>query len=178
MTLCPREHLASQLLAAVQGDDFWEDYLDCMASQECLPFSVHLAVTREPFLELMLEGRKTVESRFSMNRCAPYGRVEHGDVVLLKETGGPIVGLCHVSRTWFYSLDPRSREAIRERFASTMCAESASFWTERKDKLFATLMRISRVRMINPIRFQKQDRRGWVILMESSKQLGLPPLEL
>lgn len=178
MTLCPRAHLTSQLLAAVRGDAFWEDYLDCIASQHCLPFSVHLAVTREPFLEFVLEGRKTVESRFSMNRCAPFGRVEQGDVILLKETGGPIVGLCQVRRTWFYSLDSRSREIIRERFAKAMCAESASFWKERQEKLFATLIHINRVRIINPIKFQKQDRRGWVILMESSSQPGLPPLEL
>lgn len=174
MSFARHPNLASRLLASVQGDPFWEDYLDCLTSQHDLPFSLHLAVTREPFLQLVLEGQKTVDSRFSMNRCAPYGRIENGDVVLLKQTGGPIVGVCRVSARWFYCLDSDTRQSIRDRFAKAMCAESSTFWKERQDKQFATLLRLNRVRLINPIPFEKQDRRGWVVLTESSRQ-RLPP---
>ena len=49
------------------------------------PFSVHLAILLEPYLQYILDGTKTVESRFSKNRIAPYNMVEPGDVVLLKK---------------------------------------------------------------------------------------------
>ena len=41
----------------------------------------HLAIFTPPFLDLILEGRKTVEGRFSKVRCAPFGVVQEGDVV-------------------------------------------------------------------------------------------------
>src|SRR4029077_16030744 len=47
----------------------------------------------QPFLSLVLNGPKTVESRFSRNRCAPFGEVEGGDIILLKEVSGPIRGI-------------------------------------------------------------------------------------
>lgn len=176
MTTTSRPAFFSELLAEVEGDVFWKDYLTRMVNDECLPLSLHLAVMVEPFLQLMLEGKKTIESRFSANRCAPYGRVQPGDVILLKRTGGPIVGLCRVSNRWFYELDPKSRETIKEKFARAMCAESPKFWKEREKASYATLMRVNRVHPINPIRFQKRDRRGWVVLKEYSQQLALEEL--
>jgi ASC-1-like (ASCH) protein len=47
----------------------------------------------EPYLQFILDGQKTVESRFSANRSAPYQQVGKGDVVLLKRTGGPVMGV-------------------------------------------------------------------------------------
>ena len=36
--------------------------------------------------EVMEEGEKTIESRWSMHKVAPYGKVSVGDEILLKET--------------------------------------------------------------------------------------------
>jgi hypothetical protein len=46
--------------------------------------ALRLAVLREPFLGLMLSGRRTLESRFSRNRIAPYRAIRPGDVVALQ----------------------------------------------------------------------------------------------
>src|SRR2546425_6317559 len=104
--------LLSELRAAVQNDPFWIGYLDQGLSQNSVPFALHLAVLVEPYLQFILDGQKTVESRFSVHRCAPYQRVHRGDVVLLKQAGGPIVGLCQIANSWFYRLDPKSWQAI------------------------------------------------------------------
>jgi hypothetical protein len=165
--------LYSNLLTVVGGDPFWEQYLASVISKDHLPFSIHLAVTVEPFLRFMLEGRKTVESRFSSNRCAPYGRVEKGDVILLKRAGGPIVGICQVTNRWFYQLDPSSWQSIKEKFTKALCAESPNFWEEREGASYATLMRIYHVRRVKPIKFEKRDRRGWVVLSEALAQQQL-----
>lgn len=127
----------------------------------------------EPFLQFMLDGSKTVESRFSAIRCAPYGRVEKGDVILLKRTGGPIVGLCQVTNRWFYQLDRASWQIIKDKFTKALCAEYPGFWKERESASFATLMRVHHIRAVAPIRFEKRDRRGWVVLCEASDQRQL-----
>ena len=64
--------------------------------------SLHLAILREPYLRFILEGKKTIETRFAKRACAPYKRVSDGDVILLKRVGGNIIGACVVEKVWFY----------------------------------------------------------------------------
>ena len=165
--------LVNQLRSAVQGDQFWESYLERLNSPNSVPFALHSAILVEPYLQFILDGKKTVESRFSTRRFAPYNRVDKGDVVLLKQSSGPIVGVCQVACAWFYQLDPESWQTIREDFAADLCAQDPDFWKEREAASFATLMRIRHVKSIEPIKFAKRDRRGWVVLHESSGQLQL-----
>jgi hypothetical protein len=126
--------------------------------------TVHMAVFVEPYLQYILDGRKTIESRFSVNRCPPYGRVREGDIVLLKRSGGPVYGICQVAQVWFYRLDRKSWEEIRENFSLALCAQDPQFWKDREAASFATLMRIKNVRSIDPIEIPKKDRRGWVFI--------------
>lgn len=149
---------------AVKGDQFWEAYLRPLWSGRRCPFSVHLAVFVEPYLGFLLEGRKTIESRFSAMRCPPYRRVKRGDVLLLKVSGGAVVGLCQVGQTWFYRLDPRSWQTIRKEFTQALCAQDSGFWDSRETASFATLMQVENVRRMGPIPWEKRDRRGWVVL--------------
>ena len=165
--------LVDQLRSAVQGDSFWESYLEQLSSLGAATFTLHLAILVEPYLQFILDGKKTVESRFSTRKFAPYNRVDKGDVVLLKQSSGPIVGLCQVNYVWFYQLDPESWRTIREDFAAAICAQNPDFWKEREAATFATLMRIQHVKSIEPIKFAKRDRRGWVVLHENSAQLQL-----
>ena len=56
----------------------------------------------EPYLDLILTGQKTVESRFSRRRIAPYGCVAAGDVLRDRPTRHVLCGvqpkvLCAVS---------------------------------------------------------------------------------
>lgn len=165
--------LVDKLQSAVQGDPFWESYLEQLTSPNDARFALHLAILVEPYLQFILDGKKTVESRFSTRRFAPYNRVEKGDVVLLKQSSGPIVGVCQVTYVWFYQLEPESWLTIKKDFAAAICAQDPNFWKEREAASFATLMQIKHVKSIEPIKFAKRDRRGWVVLYESSGQLQL-----
>jgi ASC-1-like (ASCH) protein len=129
---------------------------------------VHLAIFVEPYLRLVLEGRKTIESRFGVQRCAPHGRVASGDVLLLKEAGGPVIGACRVGETWFFDLREVPIDSVRERFAGPLCAEDPSFWAQRAHATLATLMGIERVTRLEPMTVEKRDRRGWVTLRQAS----------
>ena len=72
----------------------WQDTLRLNSSSE---HAIHLAVFIEPTLQFVLDGKKKVESRFSLNRCAPYKAVDEGDLILIKRSGGPIVAVAEVS---------------------------------------------------------------------------------
>jgi len=168
-----RELLVDEVQAVMQGDPFWEGYLTQSLSQSSVPFALHLAILVEPYLQFILDGRKTVESRFSARRRAPYESVRGGDVVLLKRSGGPLVGISQVADVWFYRLDPKSWKAIRAEFTAALCAQEPAFWKQRRHASFATLMRLQHVRPIPPIACAKRDRRGWVILQSPADQLPL-----
>src|SRR5690349_15466295 len=86
---------------SVIGDPYWESRF---SNSNSFTGGLHLAVMQEPFLGYVLEGRKTVESRFAKRRGAPYQCVLPGDAVLLKRVSGPIVGLCEAGDVWYYRL--------------------------------------------------------------------------
>lgn len=131
---------------------------------------VHLGVFVEPFLEAILDGRKTIESRFALRRCPPFDRVHAGDLILLKRSGGPIVGIALAGKARYYALDAKKLGVIRKRFASQLYAEDDAFWRARAEKRFATLIEIEQVAEIDLMAVEKRDRRGWVTYINARRQ--------
>jgi hypothetical protein len=136
-------------------------------------FLIHLAVFVEPFLQFVVEGTKTVESRFSVNRCAPYGAVRAGDLLLMKRSAGPIVAVAEVTQVWYYELDSDAWDTIRTRFGPSLQIKDPAFWERRRPSCFATLMGLGHVESISPISCAKRDRRGWVVLDRIERQRSL-----
>ncbi len=62
---------------------------------------------------MVLSGKKTIESRWSMNKVAPYGKVSIGDKILLKETGKDVTAIAIVKDVKYYELTPEIVEEIR-----------------------------------------------------------------
>ena len=156
---------------SVEDDSFWKERLAQTKSKN--PVGIHLAILVEPYLEFILEGKKTVESRFSVNRCAPYNQIFTDDIILLKKSGGPIVGISSVKDVWYYRLDPKSWKSIRKEFTQVLCAQDPEFWHKRQHTSYATLIRLKNPRTINPVNINKRDRRGWVVLKKREAQMVL-----
>jgi hypothetical protein len=125
--------------------------------------ALHLAVFQKPYLAYILDGSKTVESRFSIHGVAPYGRVARGDLILLKGSGQPAVGCCRAAHVWDYELAPDSWDEIRAKFGPALRAQDG-FWESRSRARYATLIRMEDVRIVEPLLVPKRDRRGWVVL--------------
>lgn len=166
-------NLVSQLRDTVKHDSYWKDHLDRINISRHTSFGIHLAIFIEPYLKFILDGKKTVESRFSVNRIAPYEKVHKGDIIILKRSSGPVVGLCEVSDVWFYRLDPKSWKDIKKEFTQSLCAQDPEFWSTRKHASYATLMKVKNVEEIKPIRWTKKDRRGWIVLRNGATQMTL-----
>lgn len=137
---------------------------------------MHLAVFVEPFLTAVLEGRKTIESRFGVHRRPPYLSIAPDDYILIKRSGGPVVGLALAKTADFYQLSPTVLADIRERFAYQLYALDEEFWESRAGKQYATLIELDEPTEIRPMPFPKRDRQGWVIIDRGAK--AEPRLEL
>jgi hypothetical protein len=152
----------NELLEQVDGHHFWLSYLSD-AVRPTSPIGIHLAIFAEPFLSMILSGRKTIESRFSRNRRAPYGEIGDGDIILIKEVAGPICGLALARRSWCYDLVTEPIDRIRARFGLGIGGDD-EFWASRGDAHYATLIELDRPEAIAPVACDKRDRRGWVSL--------------
>jgi hypothetical protein len=155
-----------EIRQAVANDRDWSLALGSPGA--ALPaFGIHLAVFIDPYLGYVLDGSKTVESRFSSTRCAPYGKVMRGDLLMLKRAGGPVVGIARACGVWSYRLNDSSWKSIREQFTEALRAQAPEFWDLRSGATFATLMSLDRVLAVKPVEWEKRDRRGWVVVRDA-----------
>jgi hypothetical protein len=130
----------------------------------------HLAVCAQPYLSKILSGEKTIESRFGRSRSAPFGKVGEGDVILLKETAGPISALALVASVrCFGPLGPNEAEHIMDDYQTELQLEQA-FKSLKKRSLYATLITLSDVCSIKPTPVKKVDRRSWVVLVNNREK--------
>lgn len=131
---------------------------------------IHLAVLVEPFLSFVLDGTKTVESRFTLNRVAPFEAVQRQDLVLLKVASGPVVGLCEIEAVHYFKQPTRQTiKIIRTTFGPRIRDDVPGFWTSRQNATYVSLLELGRVhRLTEPLACPKKDRRGWVVLRSTS----------
>jgi len=158
-----QEECKRQLQKLISSDDVLLDINQIWESKEDGP-QLHVAIFVEPYLTFILDGKKTVESRFSSVRCAPYNKVRAGDIILLKKAGGPVIGLCRAHAAWFYTVDRQTLKEIRHSFAEQICPADSGFWSDRENSSFATLISISDVQRLPAFMLRKRDRRGWVTI--------------
>lgn len=128
----------------------------------------HLAIFTQPLLDLILLGKKTIDSRFSKIRCAPYRKVDAGDLVYLKESGGCVKGQFTVSKVETYmDLTPDLLQDIRRNYHRQIFpnTEWQDFWEKWSVSKYATIIHIDNVITYqNPFPIQKKDARAWVLL--------------
>lgn len=126
----------------------------------------HLAIFKGNGAELILNGKKIIESRFSKNKIPPFGVISSGDLVYIKVSGGEIIGQFRVQKVIFYDgLDIRDIRGIREKYGKQLAVDEA-YWKGKADAKFGSLIFIGQsVRFLtSPIKLKKKDLRGWVVL--------------
>ncbi|MCX6753213.1 MAG: hypothetical protein NTW62_02630 [Candidatus Nomurabacteria bacterium] len=125
----------------------------------------HLAICTEPFLSLMLNGKKKVESRFSKNKIAPYEKVSKGDSVLLKRSGGGIEGFFVVQKVLFTEIkNKKDLDRLKKEYSKLICSDiDSKFWQKRIIAKYATFIWIGKVSIKKQI-IKTTGRSGWRIL--------------
>jgi len=156
--------VVDQVVIRLRDHPYWGNRFAPWRAGHAVDFAWHLAVFIEPFLTFVLDGKKKVESRFSINEAAPYRMVHRGDVILIKSSGGPIVGIAEAAEVSSYQIDEDSLRDIRVTFGEALCIEGEAFWDAKKGACYATLIQLSNVSATDRIHCEKRDKRGWVTL--------------
>jgi len=132
--------------------------------------TVHLAIFRQPYLDLMLSGEKTADARLSKNRIAPFGQIERGDTVLLKLASGPVLGRATVDEVQFFpNLTPETIDALRSRYNFQLYFTD-DFWKQYHDARYGTLISFKDVKRVQPIHVWSKGRSGWRVLDAHEEQ--------
>jgi len=128
----------------------------------------HLAILKKPYLDMILDGRKQVESRFSKVRGPAFGQVFVGDRLFLKISSGPVCATATVAAVEdFEDLTPRKMIELKQRYNRYILGTD-EYWRSKSDSRFGFLAWIEDVRRIEPVRISKKDWRAWVVLAQNS----------
>ena len=126
----------------------------------------HLAIFKGNGGELILLGKKTIESRFSRRANSPFLKVSAGDLVYIKPSGKDPIGQFKVEKVIFYDgLNEDDIEEIRLKYNGNIVA-GGDYWKKILGSKYGTLIFIgnSSRYITAPIKIAKKDLRGWVVL--------------
>ncbi len=124
----------------------------------------HIAILKQPFFNMVLNGEKTIESRWSMHKVAPYNKVSVGDKILLKETGKDVTATAKVKDVRYYELTPQIVEDIKIKYGKEIETEKFEDWQTTLQKKYCTLIWLDDVKKIKPIKVQRSNGAGWIAL--------------
>jgi ASC-1-like (ASCH) protein len=126
----------------------------------------HLVILKKPYLDAILAGQKHIESRFTKTKPYAFGRVLVGDKLFLKVSSGPVCAIAMVKAVKnFENLTPKQIIEIKEQYNHYILG-SDEYWRSKSDCRFGFLVWLEDVKSIEPVRINKKDWRGWVVLTE------------
>lgn len=124
----------------------------------------HIAIFRQPFFDMVLNGEKTIESRWSMNNVAPYKKVDVGDEILLKITGHPVTACARVKDVKYFELTPQIVEEIRVKYGKQIGTDKFKDWQATLQKKYCTLIWLEDVKRIEPVQVPRSNGAGWMVV--------------
>lgn len=109
----------------------------------------------------ILEGKKTVESRWYINKVAPWNQIKAGDEVYFKESGSSIKVKTVVSKvTQYENLDPVKIKKIINEYGSKIAPSSTQkeldIWSQGLNKKrYCILIFLANIEKVEPFEIDK-----------------------
>jgi ASC-1-like (ASCH) protein len=120
----------------------------------------HLAIMRQPYLQYIQDGKKTIESRATKVKCAPFGKVHKGDTVFFKQSGDQWVRLqARVVRVEYYtSFIPLTMQHYK-----TEIGIDEEYIMSKHDAKFLTLIWLDKIKELRQkcFSFHQKGRQAW-----------------
>ena len=134
----------------------------------------HLVILKKPYVDAILAGKKTVESRFYRTKRPEYQQIQPGDRLLLKISSGPVCASAVAEKVEkFEGLTPQKLAEIYKQYNHLILGEKP-YWRSKINSRFGFLVWLRNVRAIEPRMIHKKDWRAWVVLSEK-QNFGLLP---
>ena len=125
--------------------------------------TIHLGIFGMPYLTYMLDGQKTIESRFSKNKILPYQKISKDDIVIVKKSGGNVIAYFTIKKVLFFDLTQTSIDEIKQKYSKQLCVDE-SFWISKRDSKYATLIFIDQFVHLKPFSIHKKGMQTWIKL--------------
>lgn len=131
--------------------------------------SIHLAIFSGPYFDYILKGIKTYESRFTKNKMLPYKRVKPNDIIIVKESSGPVVGYFYAGDCLFFDFQHDDINEVFKKYKKSLCIDD-EFINYKKNSNYATLIGVSKYASIKPFKIDKKGMSTWLILKEGKNE--------
>ena len=125
--------------------------------------NLHLGIFTEPYLTYMLDGKKTIESRFSKNKILPYNQICKDDIILVKKSSGDVLAYFTIKDILFFDLSKTKIDEIKSNYSKQLCV-GEEFWKNKQNSNYATLMVIDKIVKLNPFHINKRGMQTWIKL--------------
>ena len=126
----------------------------------------HIAILKKKYMDLILSGRKTVESRITMNACEPFGKIGVGERIYLKVSSGPFIGITKAMAVDTYEgLDAGEVMKLYEKYDEAVCGGKA-YWESKQKCRYASLIRLGRVEPCYRYPDYKKSMKAWHVIEE------------
>lgn len=122
----------------------------------------HIAIMRPEwrFIEKIVTGQKSIESRWYKRKYPPWGRIQPGECIYFKNAGEPIIARAEVEKVLYFSnLTPESVRTILESYGKEdgIAAEQLPAFYERfNDKTYCMLIYLKNAQRIQPFAIDKR----------------------
>ena len=112
------------------------------------------------FLEKIIKGEKTIESRWYLSRRAPWNKVEIGDRIFFKNSGEPITVKAKVDKVLqFADLNPAQVKSLLLKYGRRLGLEPQNinfYYKLFKDKKCCILVFLKDAKKVNPFNLDKK----------------------
>jgi hypothetical protein len=133
---------------------------------------IHVAILKPGYIRDILAGSKTIESRLTKTMQPPHGKIETGERLFLKASGGAfmataIAGTVHT----FEDMGPTDVKQLRKRYGKPIGGDDA-YWDMKWDSRFATLIELKEVEplSVGP-KYKVAYMKAWYVLDEKLSPL-------
>lgn len=127
--------------------------------------AVHIAILAPPYDQMIVDGRKRIETRLTKGPRPPFGAVAPGDVIYIKRSGGPFVARAEAARVLM--VDQLTPEAIDELAGqyNKWIGGNDDYWRAKRSCRYATLIWLRNIDLVSVgPRYRVQHMRAWYVL--------------
>ena len=132
----------------------------------------HLALMDIFFMKKILDGQKTIETRWAKTQRTPFRRIEEGEKIFFKEVGGNVKASATAQKVEFHKnneIEPTINLFIKKHFQEigfSSIEQLNEFLNEKKEIYYLSIIWLENVKneffKVNPKKYVY--RNGWAVL--------------
>jgi len=120
----------------------------------------HIAIMKKKwnFIDKILSGSKTIESRWYSCKYSPWDRIKKGEIVFFKDSGSPVTAKAEVSKVLQFSdLNENKIKEILFKYAGKLGIDNIPEFLQRfRGKKYCILVFLKNTKKIKPFNINKK----------------------